>query len=222
MALLKPKVIDGFGGVERTLARGDLLAGGQVVNALDTTATNLTITGAMLAVGLIRRNPGGVCNENIDTATNIINALSQGVGTVGVENGTSFVVYWINASANALTLVAAANTGLTLTDATVLANGVKPVLFVVTNGTPAKTVTAVSSAGSNTILAGFTDAEIAALSPGMIVLNAVVNLQGQTIIGVNRSNNTVTMSASANAATVVSVQFSPKIDIYGLGCTAAR
>lgn len=221
MPLVKPTVFDG-GNLERQFSRGDLLAGAAIVPAIDTTNTNLTVTGAMLLNGILRRNPAGVSNENIDTAANIVNALSQGLGTNGVENGTSFVVTWINSSANALTLVAAANTGLTLTDATVLANGVKQVLFSVTNGTPARTVSPVSSTNGSAVLTGFTDADIAALSPGMIVLNAVANLQGQTILGINLAAKTVTMSGNANATSSIQPQFSPTIAIYGMGSTGAR
>lgn len=221
MPIVKPTVFDG-GNLERQFARGDLLAGCANVPAIDTTNTNLTITGAMILNGIIRRNPAGVSNENIDTAANLIAAWSQGLGTTGIERGTSFECTWINASANALTMVAAANTGLTLTDGAILANGVKRVLFQVVCGTPARTVSPVTATNGSPVLTGFTDTDIANLDPGMIVLNAVANLQGQTIIGVNLAAKTVTMSGNANATGLIQPQFSPTIAIYGLGCTGAR
>jgi hypothetical protein len=220
MALVRPNIYDGF--AERRLAGGDILALAEVMPATDTTNTNLTITAAFLLRGIILRNPAGVSNENIDTAANLVAGMMAGLGMTGLEPGVSFRVRWVNQSANALTLVAAANTGLTLTDATVLANGCKDVLFIVVNGTPARTVANVGATNASAVLTGFTDTDIANLSPGMIVLNAVANLQGQTILGVNLAARTVTMSGNANATGLISPQFSPRVNIHGIGSTGAR
>ena len=216
------KLVGFDGQIERQVARGDVFALAEVMPAAVTTAANLTITGAMLAAGLILRNPGGVSNENLDTAANIVLALSQGLGTTGIEPGTSFRCRWVNQAAFALTLVATANTGITLTGtATVIASGAKDVLVQIQNGTPAKTTLANTTTSGSAVVGGFSDAEIAAVSPGMIVLNAVANLQGQTILGVSLAAKTVTMSGNANATSTVSIQFSPLINFYAIGCTTA-
>ena len=55
-----------------------------------------------------------------------------------------------------------------------------------------------------------------ALSVGMVVTNAVVNQQGNTILGINLAAGTVTMSGNSNAAGANTFTFSPTYRIDGL------
>ena len=216
MALLKPKVIDGFGGIERPLASGDVLAWGEIVPAAVSTQP-LPLLAAMIVAGIVLRSNGAGSVDTIDTAAAIISALSQGVGTAGVEAGSTFRLRYIASLAFSCTLTATANTGITVTSGVVNASSVKEFLVTIVNGTPAKTCPTLATVSGSADVTGFTDAEIAALSPGMIVLNAVANLQGQTIIGINMAKKTVTMSGNANATAAANLQFSPRVSFYGLG-----
>lgn len=221
--LAKPVIFDG--GTQRVLQQGDLLGGSDVIPATDTTNTNLTITGQMLLQKYIVRNPAGVSNENIDTAANIVAALTQQVGA-NVQNGFSWVFRWINISANALTLVAAANTGLTLTRGAIVAavagsnSGMKDFLITITNATPAQTFSGTTT-NASAVIGGFTAAQLALLSVGMVVTNAQAGQQGNTIIGINTTaggSGTITMSGNSNATNTVPVSFSfsPTVRIDGL------
>ena len=55
MSLLKPLLLDG--GAQRVLQPGDLLGGGELINSLATVGA-ATITGALMAGGIISRGPG--------------------------------------------------------------------------------------------------------------------------------------------------------------------
>ena len=215
MALVKPTVFDGF--TQRQVGVGDTFALSEVIPATDSTATNLTITGQMLLGGIILRNPGGVSNENIDTAANIIAALTRGLGISAVEPGLSWRVRWLLTTAFALTVQATANTGVTVTRGTVAASTTKDFLVTVVNGTPAQTFQGTTTNGS-AVVGGLTQAQLALLSVGMIVTNAVANLQGTTIIAINLAAGTVTMSGNANATntTPVTIAFSPVVKVEGL------
>jgi hypothetical protein len=210
--LAAPLILDG--NQLRSFAQGDVLCLQDVAGATDTTNTNLTITAAMLLGRYITRNPAGVSNENLDTAANLIAGLTS--NPLGVQNGLSWVVSWINLSANILTLVAAANTGLTLVRGSIPASVTKSVLVRIVNGSPALIASPVSTTNGAATLTGFTAAQLATITVGMIVTNAVAGLQGTTVIGVNQASGVVTMSGNANATSVVSVNFSPQITFTGL------
>lgn len=215
MSLVKPVITDG-GFAPRQLQQGDVVAGADVIPATDTTNTNLTITGAILLRKFIVRNPAGVSNENFDTATNLIIALQAAAGSP-IQAGTSFIFRFINISANILTVVATANTGLVLVRGNIPASSQKEFLITVRNGTPAQTYACTTTNASAVV--GMTVAQAATLSPGMIVTNAVVGQQGNTILSVNIQAGTVTMSGNSNATTAApgtAFTFSPVVTIDGL------
>lgn len=214
MSLVRPAVYDQQ--LMRMPYPGDLLINGEVIPATDTTNTNLTITGAMLLNSFIVRNPAGVSNENLDTAANMIAAWTAGGQAPVISPGTSWRFRWINLSANVLTLVAAANTGLVLVRGSVPVSTFKEFLITVVNGTPATTLINVNTINVSAIVSGLTDAQLQAITPGMIVTNAVANLQGQTILGINMGAKTITMSGNANATGVQTINLSPVVSITGL------
>lgn len=89
-------------------------------------------------------------------------------------------------------------------------------LITFVNGTPAQTLAGNTTNGS-AVVSGFTQEQLSRLSVGMVVTNAVANLQGQTIIGINGPAGTVTMSGNANAtATGSAINFSPVVVVDGL------
>ena len=213
--LVKSVVYDG--GMQRQIQPGDILAGAEFVAAA-TTGTAVTVTAALLLQGNMLRNPGGAATDTIDTAANIIAGLQSGIGYTSIQPGTTFRVRWININGtNAVTVAATANTGVTVNRGTVALNTAKDFIVTVVNGTPAQTYQALTTSGS-AVVSGLTAVQCAALSPGMVVTNAVANLQGTTIIAVNPNAGTVTMSGNANATNTspVAVSFSPVITLDGL------
>lgn len=215
MSILRPLTLDG--GIARLIQQGDVVAGAEVIPT--TIATNaITITGAQLGSGIIQRTTTGAGTDTIDSAANIISAISGGAGLNAIQNGTTWRCKWIQNAAFAITVQATANTGVTVTSGTVNASSVKDFLVTVVNGTPASTVQATTVNGS-AVISGLTAAQCAAITVGMIVTNAVANLQGQTVIAVNGGSGTVTLSGNANATntTPVTVNFSPVITVAGIG-----
>jgi len=215
MGILKSAVYDGS--LLRQMQQGDVLAGAEIIPA--TIATNaITITGAQLGSGIIQRTTTGAGTDTIDTAANIIAALISGIGLTGIQNGTTWRCKWIQNAAFAITVAATANTGVTVTSGTINASSVKDFLVTVVNGTPASSVQA-TTVNASAVISGLTGAQVAALSVGMIVTNAVAGLQGTTIISLNQAAGTVTLSGNANATntTAVTVNFSPVITVAGIG-----
>jgi hypothetical protein len=215
MALLVPNVYDGQ--VIRKLSPGDLLAGAEVLPATIATQ-NTTVTGAQLALGLVNRSAGAAGTDTLDSAANILAAMSGGVGNVGIQAGTTFRCRWIQTAAFAITVAATANTGVTVALPTVNASSVKEFLFTWVNGTPATTVLG-TTVNASAVVSGFTQAQLAGVTVGMIVTNAVAGLQGTTVIAVNAQTGQLTFSGNANAtnATAVAINLSPVLTCQGIG-----
>lgn len=213
--LLKPVVYDGS--LQRQLSPGDIVAGGEQIVA-SSTSTAITVTAALMAQGIFLRNPSGAATDTIDTAANIIAGLASGLGSNGIQNGTTFRLRWINTNGtNAVTVAATANTGVTVNRGTVALSTAKEFLVTVNNGTPAQTFQA-NTTNASAVVSGLSATQLALLSPGMVVTNAVNGLQGTTILAVNMTAGTVTMSGNANAtsSSPVTISFSPVITLDGL------
>ena len=212
--LARPQLSDG--GINRALLAGDTIVTGEIFPAAIAT-TAITITGTQLQSGWINRTglaaPG---TDTIDSAANLIAAISQGLGLSGVQDGTAFRLSWYNPSASAITVAAAANTGVTVSAGTVNAGSVKDFLVTIVDGTPARTFNGIAT-NASAVITGVSQADVAALGVGQIVTNAVVGLQGQTIIGLDISKGTVTLSGNANASQAVSISASPVVTLQGLG-----
>lgn len=215
MTIAKSVVYDGS--MQRQLQQGDVLAAAEVVPATIAT-TNITVTGQILAQPIVLRSNGGASVDTIDSAANIIAALVAGLGNGGLQQNTSWRVKYISSLAFTCTLTATANTGITVTNGVVNGSSVKDFLVTVTNPTPVQTIAGMT-VNASAVVSGFTQAQLAALTPGMIVTNAVNGLQGTTILAINSAAGAVTMSGNANAtsATPVAITFSPTVAIYGLG-----
>jgi hypothetical protein len=213
MSVLKPVVYDNS--LQRQIARGDVLAGAEIIPA--TIATNaITITGAQLSAGFISRSPTGAATDTIDSAANILNAVNGGLN-IGIQSGTTFRVRWLVSTAFATAVAATANTGVTVTNGAIAASSWKDFLVTVVNGTPAYTDTAFTT-NASAVLTGMSLDDTSKLSVGMVVTNAVSGLQGATILSVQPGVG-VTMSGNANATSgvKVAVSFSPVIKVDGIG-----
>jgi hypothetical protein len=221
MAIVRPVVYDG--GLQRQAFPGDVLAGGEFLNAL-TTAGAGTLTAALMVSGIINRTgPGGAYNDTTDTAQNIINAImaqynfSQAPTTgisagTAVPNGTTFRLKIINTVAFVLTMVA--GTGVTLVGTTTIAaSSIKDYLITVTNGTPTQ-VFAVTTTNASAVITGMTQFQTSQLSVGMLVTGTGVS---GNIISIQPGVG-VTLSANASATgTLVAVTFAPTVSITSMG-----
>jgi len=217
--LAQPLVLDGR--LERQLFPGDVLAGAEVLPVTNAN-TAITVTAAMIATGLIQRSPAAPGTDTFDTAANLVAGFSGGIGNTGIAPGVSFRVRWLNSTANAITLAATANTGVTVTNTAVPASGWKDVLVQFLNGTPAQTFSG-NTTNASPVITGLTLAQTALLSPGMVVINAVNGLQGTTILSVQPGVG-VTLSGNANATSVapgVAISFSPVVNVIGIGSGVA-
>jgi hypothetical protein len=217
MSAVKAVIYDG--GMQRQISVGDIMSTSEpAVPATDTTNTTLSYTAAnLLATPVYVRTPAGVSTDTFPTADALTTALHNINGVVGVPVDFSFRWRVINLSANLLTGAVTANTGVTMTRGNVLASSTKDFLVRITNGTPLSTVTNITSTNASAVLSGFTSAQLATLSIGQVVTNAVSGQQGNTIIGINLTAGTVTMSGNSNAtASALTFTFSPTYTITGL------
>jgi hypothetical protein len=221
--IVRPSIFDG--GMQRQINIGDTLSVMEPpIPATDTTNTTLAITAAMLLNSTVYcRNPAGVSTDTFPTADSLVAAVSQGTGATGVQPGTTFRWTLVNLSANVITGAVTANTGATLVRGTVAAGaagsaaGSKTFLINITNGTPTQTCVGITSVNANAVLSGFTAAQIALLSVGQVVTNVIAGQQGNTIIGINATAGTVTMSGNSNtSAANQTFTFSPTYTVTGL------
>jgi hypothetical protein len=215
-------------GLMRNLFSGDIVATMESVPATNT-GTALTLTGALLAQGIFLSSAGSAPTLTVDTAANLIASLApqfgynQNASVPGgtpnyqaISNGTAFRFRYIQNSAFLGTIAATANTGITVNRGTIAASTSRDFLITVNVGMPVQTY-AVNSTNATAVLTGLSAAQIATLANGMIVTNAVLGLQGQTIISINYAAGSVTMSGNANATAIGSaVTFSPVVTIDGL------
>jgi hypothetical protein len=213
--MVKPTVYDGP--VQRQVQQGDTVCAAEVIPAASS-STALTVTGQMLSQPFIQSNEGGAAAYTVDSAANIILSLSAGLGLLSIQNNTTWRLRHINTTAFVVTYAATANTGVTVSSGVVNASSVKDFLLTVVNGTPQQTYSATTINGSAQI-GGLTQAQVATLTPGMIVTSASAGQQGTTILSVNISNGTVTLSGNANATNVVPISytFSPVVTLTGIG-----
>ena len=215
--LLTPIVYDGQ--LQRRLMPGDVLCGFEPALPATDAASGITFTANNLLSSTYVRNPAGASTDSYPSADVLISALQAGLGLAyGLPVGLSFRWRIVNLSAFLLTGQMFSNTGGTLVRGTVPASTTKDFLIQITNGTPLQTVPQLTFVNASPVISGFTAAQIALLSPGMVVTNAIANFQGQTILGVNATALTVTMSINSNTSSAGnSVTFSPTYTVTGLG-----
>ncbi len=215
MSVSKIAVMDG--GMPRQIQQGDVVALGEVIPA--TIATNaIPVTAGMLAAAFIQRTTTGAGTDTIDTAANIIAGITQGLGAVGIQNGITWRIKYIQNAAFAITVQATANTGVTVNNGTINASSVKEFLLTIVNGSPARAVTSAVTTNASAVVTGLSNADAAAISAGMIVTNAVAGLQGATVLGVNVNAGSVTMSTNATSTlSAQTINFSPIVTLTGVG-----
>jgi len=211
----------------RQAGPGDVLASGEVIAALATDA-NSTITGAMIAGGILNRT--GMTagrTDTTDTAQNVLTALGGNDFAVNVIPGTTFRFTYRQSAGFATTWGHGrgwiAGTG-TLD---VTASRIKEFLIEVLNSTPEVTTNCGTTNASATVTLDVPQ-PAGTITSGMLVTGTGITA-GTRVAGVHygssstRSNTdkicSITLDANATATTAsgVSLIFSPVLRINGLG-----
>jgi hypothetical protein len=223
MSVFKPVIYDGM--IQRQMFPGDVMGGGEILNALTTVGAG-TLTGALLTSGIINRTgPVGGFTDTTDSAANIIAALiaqysyqqspTNGISSGNaIQPGLTFRLRYINTVAFAMTL--AAGTGVTITaNGNVNASSVKDYLLTVLNGTPQQVFAANQTSGS-AVITGLTQFQTSLLSVGQLVTGTNIP-GGASVISVQQGVG-VTLSANATATlSLNALTFAPSVSIVGLG-----
>lgn len=210
------RIVDG--GLERPISVGDIPASGMTNNAL-TTAGSGTLTAAIIAGGLINRTgPAGGFTDTTDTAEAILRALS-GNSAFRPPLGVGFRLMYINGVAQAMTFAngrGVTNTGVV----NVAASAIREFYVSVVNNTPEVSyVGNVTNADPN--ITGLTAAQVAVLTPGMMITGTSVTV-GTTIQSINYISGNVVMSANATGTTPNNaLTFSPVVNVRGIGALTA-
>lgn len=198
-------------GIQRPEQFGDVVPSCEPFPASVTTVT-YAVTAATLLAAFQNRAPAGNSADTLPTAAALIAAAST-----PVANNTTWRQKVVNTGAGIITVTAPANAGVTVALPTINAGSVKEFLMTVTNGTPATSIINVSSTNASPTVTGLTQAQTDAISVGMVVTNAILNLQGQTVIGIVPGVS-VTFSGNANAtSTGNTINLSPTYTVQGVG-----
>lgn len=185
---------------------------------LEATAASMTLTAAHIASGLVvRSGQAGAIGDTFPTVDQLLAAFPE------LTRGDTFDFILVSSTANLNTPVA--GTGMTFAGTTTVpASQMRKYLFTLTSEpkrtmvAPATTTNA-SAVLSNLILSPASQAGSSRTSDvgvGMGVSGTNIP-GGTTIIAVNLSNNTVTMSANATGtADNVAVTFTPQMEVRGM------
>lgn len=201
------------GEMPRILNTGELWGHNEVVGGSLTTAGAGALLSAILANNIINRTgPTGAVADTTDSADAIIAAT-------GMQTGNSYRMRYVNNVAYALTITAPDVT-VVVTNPTVNASSVKDFLITAVNASRQAVVAAVGTTNGNKILTGFTDAQLALITPGMLVTGTGIGASAK-VVGVGNAQVTVDVNSSATAAagagTGVTVTFNPNVTILGIG-----
>lgn len=218
-------MVQGDSPVSRPTNPGDLFGLGESISAgLLTTAGAGTLTGALIATGLIRRTgPGGGYTDTTDSATAILAALAGNAPAADVMPGTTFRLLFINTVAQAMVLAAGAGVFLGTGTTTTAASLWREYLVTIQNATPQQIISCATTNASAVVTFNLATGQAAlpmgTITPGMDVSGTGITA-GTTVLGVTQGQGGitgVTLSANATATTnPVALTFGPRILIDGL------
>lgn len=195
----------------RAQQAGDILVSQYKKTAIATAGAG-TLTAQGVTNGVIERTgPVGAYIDTFPTAEQILQAAPLNVGD-------SFSLMIRNTVAFAMT--AAAGVGIVLgTNVDIPASNCREYLLTVLS-TGTTQIYAATTTNASAVVSGLTPAQAATLMPGMGVTGTGIPAS-TSIIGVNSTTGTVTLSANATAtAALVGLTFFPRIQVEGI-CTAA-
>lgn len=194
----------------RVIQQGDIQAGAEIVATLTTVGAG-ALTGALLANNILSRTgPVGAVADTVDTANNILTAVTSLGYTPQV--GDTWRLRYINNVAFAITITGV--TGVTVTNGIVNASSVKDFLLTFTNATPTAVKATATTTNASAVVTGITDTT--GIAVGQLVSGTGISA-ATTVISVQPGVG-VTLSANATATnTNVTLTFAPTATILGLG-----
>jgi hypothetical protein len=176
----------------------------------DATNGNITLPVAGFLAGWIDRSgPGAGYADTTPSADALIAALPD------LMRGDSFDLMITSSVAFANTI--AAGTGITLAGTTSVAASSTREYLLTLLSEPKRTRVAVgSTANANAVLTNLSAADLAAIGPGMLVSGTNIPA-GASVLAVNNTNNTVTISANATGAgDNIALTFTPNFEMRGI------
>jgi len=205
----------------RVLSAGDLLLTAEAVGVYNAAGAG-TIPAASLITNLLSRTGTGGVTDTTDTASNLILAmLGQGAylggganAGLGVQPGAAWRLRYLNTTAGTITV--AGGTGVTISGTATLATGTyRDFLVTCVNGTPGQITPGITTNGS-AVVTGISQTVLQQLSVGMNVTGTGIPAS-TTVIAVNSTAGTVTLSANATASGTVSLAFFGAFTLTNLG-----
>lgn len=213
------------------LLPGDLLlAAESVAGGALTTVGAGTVTGAMIATGIVRRTgPTGAYTDTFDSAANILAALAGNSWAASVVPGASFRLLYINTVAQAMTFAGGQGMVSGVGTLNVAASLVREYLITILNAMNPTTVPATATLGSAAVTFGLLSNQVALgigaasaynqISEGATITWTGVFPAGTTVLGVTAGQGGitgVTASGTATAAAVGAITFGPTVQIDSL------
>lgn len=192
----------------RAAGPGDATMDQDQVVGIATVGSGLWTAVAIMAGIIDRTGPTAGYADTPDTAANILAACPQ----LGVGDSFRFNVRNTVAFANTV----AVNTGVELSgaDTAIAASLVREYLLTCMSN-KASQILSVGTTNASAVLTGMTQAQVDSLQPGMGVTGTGIPAS-TTIIAINSSNGTVTMSANATATATVAGTFFPRFLLKGI------
>jgi hypothetical protein len=214
MSLLKQTGYDGS--IVRQIQQGDIQAAAETTNTVSTVGST-TLTGANLATNILTRTGStGAFIDTLDSATNLIAALSNGLQVP--QAGTTYRMRYLNTVAFAATIAGGTGTAISGTAAGVAASSWRDYLMTLTNVTPTSIQTGLVTSGS-AVITGMSQAATNSVSVGQQVSGTGIPALA-TVIAVNPSVG-ITISATATVTgTLVGLTFTPVVTITSIGSGA--
>lgn len=206
MAQLKARVDTGSNDV-RPQQPNEVVMSQYRYNAI-TTVGDGTWPAAQILSGIINRSgPVAGYADTLDTAANILAAAPQ------LTVGDSFSLFVRNTVAFANTV--AAGTGIVLGSNTAIAASLVREYLLTVLGIGAAQIYQITTVNASAVITGLTPTQAATLSPGMGVTGTGIQAL-TTVLGVNSTAGTVTLSLPATASGTVAGTFFPRIQVEGV------
>lgn len=219
MSLVRNAIYDN--GQVRYQGPGDLNAGNEVI-LQDATNGNLTITGALMATGILRRT-GSAANyaDVFPTAADLVNALLNNaylgggaVAAVGVVPA-AFRFRILNTVAFTNTPTIGAGGTLVGGNTAIAASSWKDYLITITNGTPGSVV-AGNTTNASAVVTGMNPGLLQYVTQGQLVTGT--GIPGGTTVASVQPGVGITLSANATATNAgTALTFGPTYTVQSLG-----
>lgn len=225
--MLARATVYGGGVTERQAGPGDILGAGETIAALATDA-NSTLTGAMIAAGIINRTGMTLGRtDTTDTAENVLRALAGNDYDANVLAGTTFRFSYRQSAAVATTWAHGRGWIAGIGTLDVTASRIKDFMVEILNATREVALTGATTNASAVVTLAVPQA-LGIITPGMLVSAAAGITAGTRVAGLiigdstNRNSTDkivgVTLDQNATATDAAkALTFSPCLRINGLG-----